>query len=379
VDTGDLLYSRVFTRSPNSKKIGDLKANLYMKTYNLMGYDVFTPGELDLSFGVDQIIQMGKQANFPFVAANLMDTGTGKPVFNAYVIKEVQGIKVGLLGLISRRYQLGVPPEEKEKFYLADPGETGKKVIAELKKKCQVIAVLGHMEADEQETLARAVPDIHFILSGHVPHYQLEPVRANHTQIFFAGSRGEHLGQVDFLLEENKVNSRYLLVSLTSKYADHSQTQEWLGQYKTDLTNLLRTSTPTQIQERPPAVQPELAAPPTPAFKGERTCLSCHLKQHRNWLQTDHARAYQTLVRGNKASDPTCLTCHTTGFGAPRKPGARLLNVQCESCHGPGEGHPEKRKSLLQIDEDRCLMCHNRANSPNFDYDTYLQKIRHPN
>jgi 2',3'-cyclic-nucleotide 2'-phosphodiesterase (5'-nucleotidase family) len=243
VDTGDLLFPSIFNPHPPAKKLADLKADLFLKTYNLMGYDAFTPGELDLSFGVANIIQMSKQAKFPFLAANLMDSQSNKPVFKPYVIKEVQGVKVGLLGLISRRFPLGGPSEEKEKFHLADSVDTAKKVVAELKKKkCQVIVALAHMEEDEQGRLAQAIPEIHFILSGHIRHYQLHPVQANMAHIFIAGSRGEHLGKVDFSIEQKKLPFQYQLVDLTAKYADHSQTQEWLNQYKTDLQNLLKPS-----------------------------------------------------------------------------------------------------------------------------------------
>ena len=116
MDTGDLLYARTPTPSPNVQKMGELKADLYMKTYNIMGYDAFTPGELDFSFGVGPVFQMSRQANFPFLAANLMYTVSKKPVFKPYIIKEVQGVKVGLLGLISNRHPLGGPPKKRENF-----------------------------------------------------------------------------------------------------------------------------------------------------------------------------------------------------------------------------------------------------------------------
>jgi 2',3'-cyclic-nucleotide 2'-phosphodiesterase (5'-nucleotidase family) len=230
--------------------MGELKADLFMKTYNLMGYDAFTPGELDLSFGVENLMQMSQQANFPFLAANLLHSKTKKPVFKPYLIKEVQGGKVGLLGLISKRHPLGMggPPEEKEKFHLADPIETAKKIVPLLKKKCKLIAVLGHMEEDEQQMLAKACPDIFFILSGHVPRQQPNPIRASNSQIFIAGSRGEHLGQVDFLIEGRHLYARYQLIDLTANYADHPQVQQWLNQYKTDLQNLTQTLSPAGPQ-----------------------------------------------------------------------------------------------------------------------------------
>jgi len=237
-----MLFSRPPLQGPHTKKMAELRTDLYMKTYNLMGYDAFTPGELDFFFGVDYVVQMSKQANFPFLAANLIDPKSGNPIFQPYVIKEMPGIKVGLLGLLSRRYPLG-PPGGKEKYSLADPIETAQQIVPQLKeKKCQVIAVLAHMDDDEKGLLAKAVPGIHFVLSGHNPNYYLQPIQANDSQIFVAGARGENLGKVDFLIEEKKLLSHYQLVGLTSKYADHPQVQEMLNQYKTALQQLLRAS-----------------------------------------------------------------------------------------------------------------------------------------
>lgn len=378
VDTGDLFYSRPPAQTPNAPKMGDLKAALYMKTYNLMGYDAFTPGELDFSFGLAPIVKMSKQANFPFLAANLVDTKSGKPVFKAYTIKEVQGVKIGLLGLISNRYPLGGPPAEKEKFHLADPIETAKKLVPGLRKRCQVIAVLGHLETDEQEMLAKAVPEIFFILSGHVPNYQLNPVRANNSQIFNAGSRGEHLGQVDFWVEGKNLYARYQLVALTTKYTDHSRAQELINQYKANLQDLLQASPQAGLRGGPGPVRPEPVAPSSALYVGAGACLPCHPLQHQSWLETAHARAYQTLSKQNKSSDPACLSCHTTGFGEVRKdPAVSLENVQCEACHGVGDGHPDPWKNLPQVNETQCLKCHNSANSPNFSFAAYLQKVRH--
>jgi len=378
VDTGDLLYSHPPTQSPNAQKMGELKADLFMKTYNLMGYDAFTPGELDFSFGVGPVIQMSKQANFPLLAANLMDTKSKKPVFKPYVIKEVQGVKVGLLGLISKQHPLGGPPEEKGKFYLADPIETAKKIVPQLRKKCQIIAALAHMGPDEQQMLAQSAPDIFFILGGHNPNLQPTPTRAHNSQIFNPGSRGEHLGQVEFFIEGKDLYARYQIISLTARYADHPQAQELLNQNKASLQNLLQTPPQTGHLKGSSVVAPEMAALPAGPFAGESVCLPCHQSQHKSWLETTHARAYQTLVQQNKSSDPGCLGCHTTGYGEARKdPAANFQNVQCEACHGPGDGHPEPRKTLSMVGEDQCLKCHNTANSPNFNYATDLQKVRH--
>jgi len=378
VDTGDLLFSRDSVQNPNAKQIGNLKADLYMKSYNLMGYDAFTPGELDLSFGVGDLIKMSQQANFPFLAANLINVKSNEPVFKPYVIKEIQGMKVGLFGLISNRFSLGGPPEEKEKFRITDPLEAAKKAIGALKKKCRVIVALAHMEADEQKMLADKVHGIHFIINGHLTHAQADPQLVNHTQIFMAGARGEFLGQVEiFRKKTRRLYSRYQLIPLKTDYSEKPEVQVLVGQYKEELQCALQPPVRAELAKGP-AASPEMTVPPLLSFVGEKGCATCHPREHEHWATTAHARAYQTLVEKEKTTDKSCLPCHTTGFGSPRDPGGRYENVQCESCHGPGESHPDPWKDLAEVDEHQCRLCHNPTNSPNFDFDKYVQKILHP-
>jgi len=234
------------------------------------------------------------------------------------------------------------------------------------------------MDMPDQEMLAKNVPGIHFILSGHASNHQSDPIAVNDVEIVVAGSRGEHLGQVDFFVEKKRLYSHYQLLALTQKYSDHPQVQEFLVQYKTDLQKLMATR-PQPSSTRPPAApRSEVVIPVTPLYMGEKNCLPCHSKQHQGWSGTAHARAYQTLSLKNQGSDPTCLPCHTAGFGLVKNPNAFFENVQCEACHGPGEGHPELRRSFSPVTEDLCRKCHNSANSPNFNYPVYLEKIRHP-
>jgi hypothetical protein len=378
VDTGDLLFSRDSVQNPNAKQIGNLKADLYMKAYNLMGYDAFTPGELDLSFGVGDLIKMSQQANFPFLAANLVNVKSDEPVFKPYVIKEVQGMKVGIFGLISNRFSLGGPPEEKGKFKITDPTEAAKKAVKALKKQCRVIVALAHMEPDDEKMLADKVRGIHFMINGHLTHPQAEPQLVKHTQIFIAGARGEFLGQVDlFRKKKRKLYSRYQLIPLKADYSEKSEVQVWVGQYKEELQCALQPPIRAELAKGPTSSR-EMAVPTLFSFVGGKGCAECHSREQEHWATTAHARAYQTLVEKNKTSDPSCLACHTTGFGSPREPGARYENVQCEACHGPAEDHPDPRKDLADADEHECRLCHNPTNSPNFNYDIYVQKILHP-
>jgi hypothetical protein len=386
VDSGDLLYPSgydLFALPQKDKALTSLKADLYLQTYNLMGYDAFTPGEVDLSWGVAELKKMGKKAKFPILLANLQDRKTRKPVFQPYVIKEIRGIRVGLLGLLSDRFSGSLPPGDKAAFRLAEPMGVARQVIAELKKKkCKAIIVVAHMEDSEQKKLAETFREVYFVVSGHNRSLKQQPAEVNNAQMLTVGTRGEYLGQMDFFLEEksdgNHILSHYQIIALRDHYADHPETAKLVDQFRADSKPLSLAESKSPAPEKDPWMQNRTYAYPISNYLGDASCLSCHQPQHVNWKKTGHAKAYQTLVREKRESDHTCLPCHTTGFGEISGFADVLENVQCESCHGPRRGHPEDGKKGHAVTEKQCLTCHNPAKSPNFDYIPYLAKVRCP-
>lgn len=151
-----------------------------------------------------------------------------------------------------------------------------------------------------------------------------------------------------------------------------------------------------------------------PAYVGEKSCKLCHFKQHKAWGKTKMANAFDTLKPGNKADikkahgldpekdytkDPSCLPCHTTGYGMPggypkvdgdkkwtdevAKLASEREGVQCESCHGPASKLMDTKKEiktskreytteelaklgLVLPDAKSCAGCHNEK-SPTHD------------
>jgi hypothetical protein len=104
------------------------------------------------------------------------------------------------------------------------------------------------------------------------------------------------------------------------------------------------------------------------------------------WAYTPHKDALTALVKRGEEKNPECVACHTTGFGQPGGFAAvddadtlrRFGGVQCESCHGPLSLHPARQKKAQPVSEQTCLGCHDEANSPDFDYETYLPRARCP-
>ncbi len=147
-------------------------------------------------------------------------------------------------------------------------------------------------------------------------------------------------------------------------------------------------SSPLRIVISPQPLSPEGQG----NFVGSKQCPSCHEAIYQNWLGSPHARAWQTLKAKQAEANPSCLRCHSTGYGSKggfSNPAEtpHLAGVQCESCHGPASGHLVQKTDWTWIKADCttcrvrriCMACHTPTHSPHFNLNAYLDKIRHPN
>ena len=97
----------------------------------------------------------------------------------------------------------------------------------------------------------------------------------------------------------------------------------------------------------------------------------CHKVEYNSWLETTHAKATEHAMDStDREYTAECLTCHATNADE------NLAGVQCEACHGYGSPHARDGKWVQQA-KDSCVMCHDEKNSPDFDYATYWEKIKH--
>ncbi|SFA40172.1 5'-nucleotidase [Parageobacillus thermantarcticus] len=78
---------------------------------NKLGFDVGTLGNHEFDEGVDEMLRLiyggihlttgyFRGADFPYVSANVVDKKTGKPLLPPYVIKRVNGMPIGFIGVV---------------------------------------------------------------------------------------------------------------------------------------------------------------------------------------------------------------------------------------------------------------------------------------
>jgi 2',3'-cyclic-nucleotide 2'-phosphodiesterase/3'-nucleotidase len=114
-----------------------------------MHYDAMAVGNHEFNFGLDEMWKAKRESNFPWLAANVKQTyTTGAPYIRPYIIKEVAGIRIGIVGFITP----GIPRWEipaNYKGYEFNPiVETAKTVIPEVRKQVDLLLVIMHSGLD---------------------------------------------------------------------------------------------------------------------------------------------------------------------------------------------------------------------------------------
>lgn len=120
-------------------------------------------------------------------------------------------------------------------------------------------------------------------------------------------------------------------------------------------------------------------AGPAPRYAGAEACADCHGAIHANEMNTRHAGALETLRRQGQDKNPSCLPCHTVGYGLPTGFSERdsrtwhLGGVQCENCHGPAANHVDNENDVtvrprVELAAQVCGGCHNEgSHRPHFE------------
>jgi len=176
-------------------------AEIDFKAYNMMGYDVATFGNHEFDKPQAKLDTQLALATFPFVSSNIM-TKDGKFLGgHQYLVKDYEGIRVGIIGITTLR-TLEIASPDKSLIFLPEI-EAAKAAVALLrtKERVDVVIALTHM-GDKKEApnhvispeLAAAVPGIDIIVDGHSHTYMDAPIKVGNTYIVSANEWGKYVG-----------------------------------------------------------------------------------------------------------------------------------------------------------------------------------------
>ena len=261
VDSGDTIQGTPLAYFHNKKN--NTPPNPMMLTMSALKFDAMAVGNHEYNFGLKVLEKARSEANFPWLSANTYDEGTTNTHYKPYIVKELGGVRVGILGLTTP----GVPTWENKPNYAGlefhEPLPEAKKWVPVLrdKERADVVVVAMHMGVEEDlrtgklnpgsvlnenqaVTIARQVPGVDVIFMGHT-HRDVPDLFVNGVLLTQANHWGRHLARADLYLDkvgdswrmaarsarsipvDDKVEADAEVAKLAEPY--HNETQAWLS------------------------------------------------------------------------------------------------------------------------------------------------------
>jgi 2',3'-cyclic-nucleotide 2'-phosphodiesterase (5'-nucleotidase family) len=180
------------------------KAHLIIESFNLMGYHALGIGDDDLTLGKEFLSEISKKANFPFLSSNLLDEASGKTLFHSFLIKEIDGLRIGMFSLLSPDFFTGPTQPRKKGVIFRSPIETAQAMVRELKPKTDLIILLSHLGYGADMEMAQNVQGINIIVGSHNGINLIYPPIVKNTIILQNPSRGMYGARLDLLFYNNQ-------------------------------------------------------------------------------------------------------------------------------------------------------------------------------
>lgn len=172
--------------------------------------DVIIPGNHEFDYGDSLFFAMTDTAKLPIISSNLVKKSDGTLFFPDYSWKEVNGIRIAVMGvMMDDLYRYTMPT--RIGLINVEPSvsairKTMKRVKLE-KGQPDLWLLLSHSGLEADRLTAKQIPELDVILSAHDHEKTTQPIRIGKTLIAETGSRGQFIGEMKLLLPDKKSDS----------------------------------------------------------------------------------------------------------------------------------------------------------------------------
>ena len=177
-----------------------------MQLLNLYKLDAFVLGNHEFDYGQYLLDSAMKEANFDILSANTYFTPRNETMGKPFVIKEINGVKIGIIGLTALELPGLILPEGMTGIRMLDADSVIMSGIEALKEEeCDMIMLLTHIGLDVDKKMAeKFYADVDVIVGGHTHTPLQKPAIQNGVIIVQAGSLGRYLGKLNIKVDTEK-------------------------------------------------------------------------------------------------------------------------------------------------------------------------------
>ena len=191
-----------------------------IRASNLLGVDVLTP-HWEFTYGIARVRELfgdrERRGLFQgdFVAHNVSEAGWGDPVFHPYTLREVGGVRVGVIGQAFPYTPVAHPRRFVPDLTFGIREDDVQRLVNELRdtRRADLVVVLSHNGITADLKLAARVSGIDVVLGGHTHDALPAPIEVGRTLVINSGSHGKFLSRLDLDVRGGRVAAhRYRLL-----------------------------------------------------------------------------------------------------------------------------------------------------------------------
>lgn len=182
---------------------------------NRLGYDAAVLGARDFRDGLVGIELLARSAGFPILADPLLNILLNRqsPLFQPYLVKDVRGIKVGIIGIGDPQTPILNSAKSLSGLVIDEPLQQVRRLLPAVKSESvEVIIVLGHITTEQGRTISESLPDINLIICRGEQLLENQLPRAGTAAIAISGVFGQRVGVADILF--HKIERRVYAVEM---------------------------------------------------------------------------------------------------------------------------------------------------------------------
>lgn len=158
LDAGDTFYGQAFATLEDGAGIAEL--------LRAVPYDAMTPGNHDWNYGKDRLRELEQLSGVPILAGNV--TEDGKPFFanDGTLIKTVDGVKIGVVGVFDPEIKDSTAPRNVEGIAFSDDAEQVSDQAESLRQQgCDIVIALSHQLYCEE--FVGRIRNVDLFIAGH--------------------------------------------------------------------------------------------------------------------------------------------------------------------------------------------------------------------
>lgn len=222
LDNGDILQGQPVVYYSNFEAVD--KPHIASLVMNYAGYSASVVGNHDVEAGHDVYDKLVDEFNFPWLAANIVETSTGKPYFEPYTVIWKGGAKIAVFGLCTPGVPTWLPENLWEGMEFRGMVETAAEWVPRIMKDEDPDVLIGLFHAgtdytyndytaddvlnpNGSELVATQVPGFDIIFTGHdhqTHNYTVKNPEGEDVLIIGATNAGRTIAAVTVDMSWNK-------------------------------------------------------------------------------------------------------------------------------------------------------------------------------